>query len=302
MVAAAKAEFQQALRARPGGAHFLGLLGEAERKLGHPDSCLAFQQNAIAGPELSIKSAYFAPELYLTLGSLYAQRKRFREAEDLCRKAIALDVSGSEGFLETSRSSSTPQRLSDKALSALRQALPEGKSFGSSPYDQQLQAVIHFEFRRTYEAKGAAREAIHGYEQCLAFDSGRAAAHRRLAELYNTQGCGAPSGPPSEIDRSEAVRLLWTRIRELFSSCFPQRVGVGWRGSEGGEMGFTERLAGRKSASNLRRCMGLDRSPGRKKAGFVSLRGSACLFGGRGLWYSISMAWVRAALRWADSR
>jgi Tfp pilus assembly protein PilF len=75
-------------------------------------------------------------------------------------------------------------------LGALYQALPPGKTFPTSPYYQQLQADIHFEFGRAYAAKGNAREAIAAYARCLSLDAGRAAAHRNLADLYQKQGDG----------------------------------------------------------------------------------------------------------------
>jgi tetratricopeptide (TPR) repeat protein len=213
----AKGELEQALKTRPGVAHFLSLLGEAERKLGNPETALQWHRKALAADpkmstvhyyaalaymdlkkedeaivelEASIQSPFVAPELYLTLGSLYTQRKRYREAEDLCRKAIALDPSRSESFLNLAQLYNA-QGLSAKALEALRQALPPGKTFPTSPYYQQLQAGIHFEFGRASAAKGNAREAIAAYLRCLALDSGRVAAHRQLAELYGQQGDAA---------------------------------------------------------------------------------------------------------------
>ena len=100
----AKGELEQALHGRPGVAHFLSLLGEAERKLGNPEAALVWHRKALAADpnmntvhyyaalaymdlkkedeaiaelEASIQSPFVAPELYLTLGSLYTQRKRY---------------------------------------------------------------------------------------------------------------------------------------------------------------------------------------------------------------------------------
>ena len=134
-------------------AHFLSLLGEAERKLGAPEAALAWHRKALAADpkmntvhyytalaymdlkkddeaigelEASIQSPFVAPELYLTLGSLYVQRKRYREAEDLCRKAIALDPAHSESYLNLAQLFNA-QRLSSKALDALYLALAAGQ-------------------------------------------------------------------------------------------------------------------------------------------------------------------------------
>jgi tetratricopeptide (TPR) repeat protein len=210
----AKAELERALDTRPGVAHFLSLMGEAERKLGRPETALIWHRKALAADpkmntvhyyaalaymdlkkdddaiaelEASIQSPFVAPELYLTLGSLYTQRKRYREAEDLCRKAIAHAPARSESYLNLAQLYNA-QGLGGKALDALHQALPPGKTFPTSPYYQELQADIHFEFGRAYAAKGNPREAIAAYLRCLAMDDNRAAAHRKLAGLYQRQG------------------------------------------------------------------------------------------------------------------
>ena len=212
----AKGELEQALKTRPGVAFFLSLMGEAERKLGNPEGALPWHRKALAADpkmntahyyaalaymdlkkedeaiaelEASIQSPFVAPELYLTLGSLYTQRKRYREAEDLCRKAIALDPAHSESYLNLAQLFNA-QGLGSKALAALHQALPPGKTFATSPYYQQLQADIQFEFGRAYAAKGSPKEAIAAYLRCLSLDAARAPAHRKLAELYQMQGDG----------------------------------------------------------------------------------------------------------------
>lgn len=226
----AKQELEQALQTRPGVPHFLSLLGEAERKLGSPEAAIALHRKALAADpkmntahyylalaqmdlkhedeaiaelEESLRSPYVAPDLYLTLGSLYAKRSRFREAEDLCRKAIALDPTRSEGYLNLAQLFNA-QRQSGKALTALRQAWPEGKTFASSPYYQKLQADIQFEFGRAYAAQGARSEAVRAFEKCLALDSGRAEAHRQLATLFQAQGDAAhaaeQAGLAAELD------------------------------------------------------------------------------------------------------
>ncbi|MCX6630331.1 MAG: tetratricopeptide repeat protein [Candidatus Solibacter sp.] len=221
----AKGELEQALKTRPGVAHFLSLMGEAERKLGAPEAALVWHRKALeADPkmntvhyyaalayrdlkkddeaigelEASIQSPFVAPELYLTLGALYTQRKRYREAEDLCRKAIALDPAHAESYLNLAQLFNA-QGLSSRALAALHQALPPGKTFPTSPYYQALQADIHFEFGRAYAAKGSSREAIAAYLRCLSLDAGRAVAHRNLAELYRAQGDGVHSAEQAAL-------------------------------------------------------------------------------------------------------
>ncbi len=205
----AKEELERGLEEHPNVPHFLSLLGEVNRKLGAPEASIALQKKtlevdpamtpahyyaalaymdlknddaAIRELEASIRSQYVAPEMYLTLGSLYAKRKRFAEAEDVGKKAIALDPSRSESYLNLGQLYNA-QGASDKALAALRSALPEGKTFPTSPYYQQLQADIHFETGRAQEEKHRNAEAIQAYLDSLAFDPNRGDTHRRLAGL-----------------------------------------------------------------------------------------------------------------------
>src|ERR1035441_6798185 len=56
----AKAELEQALQTRPGVAHFLSLLGEAERKLGHPEVALVWHRKALAADPKMNTVHYYA--------------------------------------------------------------------------------------------------------------------------------------------------------------------------------------------------------------------------------------------------
>ncbi|MBI3696694.1 MAG: tetratricopeptide repeat protein [Acidobacteria bacterium] len=206
----AKQELERGLEQRPNVPHFLALLGEVNRKLGNPEASLALnrkalqadpalttahyhlalayldlkkQDEAIRELERSIQSQYVAPEMYLALSSLYTQRRRFGEAEDLCKKAIALDASRPEAYLNVARLYNL-QGASDKALAALELALPEGKNFPATVYYQQLQADVFFEFGRAYQAKRKAPQAIQAYSRSLEFDPNRGDTHRQLAELF----------------------------------------------------------------------------------------------------------------------
>ena len=66
--------------------------------------------------------------MYNSLASLYIRKKQFAEAEDLCRKAIALDSSRPDAYLNLARVYNA-QHASDEALEVLRAALPEARSF-----------------------------------------------------------------------------------------------------------------------------------------------------------------------------
>jgi tetratricopeptide (TPR) repeat protein len=77
---------------------------------------------------------------------------------------------------------------SDKALEALRAALPEGKEFPASEYYQELQADLPVERGAAYTAKKIYARAIDEYARALDCDPRCAVVHRRLAELYVQRG------------------------------------------------------------------------------------------------------------------
>jgi tetratricopeptide (TPR) repeat protein len=210
----AKQELEHGLKDRPNVPHFIALLGEVKRKLGDPEASLDLNGKALAiDPSLSpahyhralaymdlkrdddaireleaaTGSQHVAPDMCLTLGSLYLKKRRYKEAEAIVGRGIELDPSRSEGYLNLAQLYNTQGR-SDKALASLKQAMPPGKTFPTSPYYQQVQADISFERGRAYQAKKRAAEAIEAYSMSLSVDPSRAEAHRRLAEIYSERG------------------------------------------------------------------------------------------------------------------
>jgi tetratricopeptide (TPR) repeat protein len=206
----AQEQLERGLRQSPGLPHFLSLLGEVRRKLGDPGASLELnrkalaadatmtpahyflalayldlkqEQAAIAEFETAIRSSYVTPEIYNALASLYLKKRQFAEAEDFCRKAIALDPSRPDAYLNLARVYNA-QHASDKALEALRAALPAGKEFPATEYYQGVQADIAVERGAAYTAKKMYALAIDEYARALDFDPRRAVIHRRLAELY----------------------------------------------------------------------------------------------------------------------
>jgi len=213
----AKEQLERGLKDRPNVPHFLSLLGEVDRKLGNPAASVELNRRALAIDasltpahyyiglaeldlkqedaavgeiESAVRSQYVTPEMYVALADLYGKRKRLAEAEELCRKAIALDPSRPTSYVSLARIYNT-RRENDKALEALRRALPEGTQFPASRFYARLQADICFEQGVAYEDKGMAAQSIEAYERALEFDSRRGEAHRRLAELYLKRGDGA---------------------------------------------------------------------------------------------------------------
>ena len=205
----AKEELERGLADRPGVPMFLALLGEVERKRRHPELSLELNRKALAADpsltpshyhmalaymdlhqdddairelETSLESRYVAPEMYLTLGSLYTKRKRYAEAEQMCTKAIALDPSRPEGYLRLAQLYNV-QGASDKALAALKLALPDGKNFPATTYYQELQSDVWFEAGRAYQAKHRTAEAIQAYSRSLELNANRTEAQKRLEDL-----------------------------------------------------------------------------------------------------------------------
>ena len=229
----AKEQLERGLKERPNVPHFLSLLGEVRRKMGDPAASLELnrkalqidatmtpahyymalayldlkqEDTAIGELESSIHSPYVAPEMYIALAALYGKRQRFAEAEDLCRKAIALDASRPEAYLNLARLYNA-RHASDKALEALGRALPEGKEFPASTFYQLLQADICVEQGAAYQAKGMAAQSIEAYTRALDFDPSRGGVHRQLAELYLQRGDSARA-----IEHATAAEKLGTPI------------------------------------------------------------------------------------------
>jgi tetratricopeptide (TPR) repeat protein len=213
----AQEQLDRGLKQQPGLPNYLSLLGEVRRKLGDPRASLELnrkaleadanmtpahyylalayldlkqEQPAVTEFEKVIHSPYATPEMYTALASLYIRKQRFAEAEDLCRKALALDRSRPDAYLNLARIHNA-QHASDKALEALRAALPEGKEFPASEYYQQLQADLAVERGAAYTAKKMYAQAIDEYTRALEFDPRRAVIHRRLAALYLQKGDSA---------------------------------------------------------------------------------------------------------------
>ena len=225
----AQEQLERGLKQRPGFPPFLSLLGEVRRKLGDPGASLELnrkaleadatmtpahyflalayldlkqEQAAMAEFEKAIHSPYVTPEMYNALASLYIKKQQFAEAEDLCRKAIALDGSRPDAYLNLARVYNA-RHASDQALEALRAALPEGKEFPATEYYQELQADVAVERGAAYTAKKMYDLAIAEYTRALDFDPRRAAIHRRLAELYLQKG--DPAGASLHMKEADKI-------------------------------------------------------------------------------------------------
>jgi tetratricopeptide (TPR) repeat protein len=228
----AQEQLERGLKQSPGLPAFLSLLGEVRRRLGDPGASLELnrkaldadatipahyflalayldlkqEQAAMAEFDKAIHSPYVTAEMYNALASHYLNKQQLAEAEDVCRKAIALDPSRPDAYLNLARVYNA-RHESDQALEALRAALPDGKEFTVSEYYQGLQADVAVERGVAYTDKKMYARAIDEYARALDFDPRRAAIHRRLAELYLRQGDAADAALHSkEAERIEGGR------------------------------------------------------------------------------------------------
>ncbi len=210
----AQAQLELGLKQSPGLPHFLSLLGEVRRQLGDPGASVELNRKALqAGDtmtpvhyflalayldlkqdqaamdefQMAINSPFVTPETYNALASLYIRKQQFAPAEDLCRKAIAMDPTRPAAYLNLARVYNA-RHASDKALEALRAALPAGREFPASEYYLTLQADLAVESGIAYSTQKMYARAIEQYTRALDFDPSRAVIHRRLAELYLQKG------------------------------------------------------------------------------------------------------------------
>jgi tetratricopeptide (TPR) repeat protein len=210
----AQEQLERGLKDRPGSPDFLSLLGEVRRELGDPAASLELNRKALEGNatmtpvhyflalayqdlkqepaaiaefEKAIHSPFVTPETYNALASLYIKKQQFAAAEDLCRKAIALDPSRPDAYLNLARVYNA-RHASDKALEVLRDALPEGREFPATEYYQELQADLAVERGVAYTDRKMYTQAIAEYTRALDFDPRRAVIHRRLAQLFREKG------------------------------------------------------------------------------------------------------------------
>jgi len=204
----AKEQLEAGLKTRPNIPHLLTLLGEANRQLGDPMLAVELnrraleispeffaaryylglallelkQENeAIAELETAVKSKQPIPDLYLTLGSVYAQKGDLEKAAGLYRLAVAAAPDRPEGHLKLG-AVLRQKKLYPQALEELRLAMPEGKQFPSTPYYQQLQAETYFERGMVFQAQGVWAQAVENYFKAIDLKENYPEAYRQSAE------------------------------------------------------------------------------------------------------------------------
>lgn len=225
----AKDQLERGLKQSPGLPNFLSLLGEVRRELGDPAASIELNHKAleagetmtpvhyflarahqdlkqedaaIAEFEKAINTPYVTPEMYTALAALYIKKQQLTKAETLCRKAIAMDRTRPDAYLNLARIHNA-RHASDLALEALRTALPPGREFPASEYYQQLQADLAVERAIAWEAKKLPTRAIEEYLKALDLDPTRPNIHRQLAELYRQK----PDPTAAATHTKEAEKL-----------------------------------------------------------------------------------------------
>ncbi|MGH9769941.1 MAG: tetratricopeptide repeat protein [Blastocatellia bacterium] len=210
----AKEQLEAALGIRPNVPHLLSLLGEAHRQLGDFDlavernrraleadpsfyaanyylglAYLGLQKKAEAVRELetAAKSGPPVPDLYLTLGTIYAEQGDWERAIELFRRAATVAPERPEARLKLGQAFRL-KKMYDQALEELKRAFPEGSRPLTTAHYQRLQADVFHEQGLVYQAKGASAQAIKNYTQALEFDPDYGQTHRQLAEILFQQG------------------------------------------------------------------------------------------------------------------
>src|SRR4051794_1721842 len=149
----AQEQLERGLKQSPALPNFLSLLGEVRRELGDPRASLELNRKALAADpkmtlahyflalahldlkqeeaavaefEKAVRSPQVTPDMYNALASLKLKKQQFAAAEDLSRKALAMDPSRPDAYLNLARAYNG-QHASDKALEALRGALPASR-------------------------------------------------------------------------------------------------------------------------------------------------------------------------------
>jgi tetratricopeptide (TPR) repeat protein len=205
----AKDQLERGLKTRPDVPHFLSLLGDVERQLGHPQASIDLNRKALerdatltpahyymalayldlknqdeAARELdtAIASPYVAPEMYVALASIDVDRGRLNEAEALCKKAAALDETRAETYVALARVYNA-KGAAEQAIAAVKLALPEGRTFPATAYYQKIQADAYFELGRAYQAKKMKAAAVEALTHALELDPARAETRRYLEAL-----------------------------------------------------------------------------------------------------------------------
>ena len=216
----ARDQLERGLKLSPGLPNFLSLLGEVHRTLGDPAASIELNRKALAADSTLTPAYYFlalanqdlkqddaaiaelekalrfrdaAPEMYIALATQYIRKQKLTEAENLCLKALELDRSRPDAFLNLARIYNA-QNASDRALEMVRSALPPGRDFPASDYYRSLQADLLVERGNAYAAKKTPALAIREFLRALEFDPARSTVHRRLAELYRQSGNPTAAG------------------------------------------------------------------------------------------------------------
>jgi tetratricopeptide (TPR) repeat protein len=243
----AREEAQAALKAMPGRAEFLGLLGEAERQLGRPAQAVEIHRRALAlepafdqaryylslalldlkqsAPAMAelerlVQSGAGLPGVYFTLGSAYLDADRVDDALRTLDQGIRLGQARPDVRLLMARAYRLKGMLA-QAETQLNQTLPAGAAMQASSFYQQLEADIEVERGLIRLQQGQVEPAGEAFRKAIGVKSDHGPAHQHLAEVYLRQGRhkeasdhaarAAKLGSPMPDDRRQAIEKALRR-------------------------------------------------------------------------------------------
>jgi tetratricopeptide (TPR) repeat protein len=207
----AREELEAGLEQAPGNPQFLAQLGEAERQLKNPKRSVdllrralqadgSFAQaryylalalfdlgqraDATAELELVVKAGVKVADVYVSLGTLYLEARRFDEALEILSQATHIDSARPDIRIQLARAYRLKGLLA-KAEEQLTIASKQSAAALASPFAQQQQAAfdLYVELGLLTEQQGQLQRAAEFFQKALDMDPGHADAKRHLAEV-----------------------------------------------------------------------------------------------------------------------
>ncbi len=208
-----RTEMQTALARTPNQAQFLALLGEAERRLGHPERSVQLNQQAMAAdPTLGQAHYYLAcalldlgrraegirdleqivgspgvpPDVYLTLGTAYLDDGQAAAAVRTLEQAATLAPSRTDIHLALGRAYRTAGQLT-QAAAQLTLAEPPAASAQATEDYQNAETNLRVEWGRLRLQQDDLSAAQTAFQAAVTMSPDSGAGHLGLAEVFLRQ-------------------------------------------------------------------------------------------------------------------
>jgi tetratricopeptide (TPR) repeat protein len=207
----ARQELEIGLAQVPLHPQFLALLGEAERRMGHPQrtveltrqalqadnsfgqaryylalGLLDLKQDAIGIAELErlVQAGEPQADVYLTLGAAYLEAERLEDGLRILERGVQLDGARSDIRIHLARAYRL-KGLLERAEEQLMLAIPREGVSATSPYYrfQQGESDVYLELGLLRMAQGRLMEAGEAFSKVLSKDAENSEARRRLQEV-----------------------------------------------------------------------------------------------------------------------